>query len=116
MELRLREGQYVPGAPGGFERVFGKEELLQRVCMKLKARRGEFYPLPEYGSRLYTLASVKPSLRETAARQFILEALADETGLVLDSVEVEEGEDQGLNVRACFTYQEDMRLTVDTSI
>lgn len=116
MELRLIDGRYVPGSPGGFERVSGEEELLQRVCMKLKARRGEFYPLPEYGSRLYTLVSVKPSLRETAARQFILEALADETGLALESVEVEEGEGEELNVRASFTYQQDTRLSIDTRI
>lgn len=78
MELKLSGGSYVPRADGGLETVSGSEEAAQRVLMKLAARRGGFYPLPEYGSRLYTLCRLKPSEREAAAGQLIAEALADE--------------------------------------
>lgn len=115
MELRLENGRYVSRGIAGLERVQGEDELLQRVCMKLKARRGGFYPMPEYGSRLYSLTSVKPSMRETAARQYILEALADETELALETVTVSE-EDGELCVSAAFTYQGDVKLAVDTWI
>ena len=69
--------------------------------------------MPEYGSRLYSLTGVKPSMRETAARQYILEALSDEAGLALETVTVSE-EDGALCVSATFTYQEDVKLAVDT--
>lgn len=115
MELRLENGKYVPRGATGLERVQGEDELLQRICMKLKARRGGFYPMPEYGSRLYSLTSVKPSMRETAARQYILEALSDEQGLALDTVTVS-AENEELCVSAEFTYQGDVKLTVDTWI
>ena len=46
--------------------------------------------MPTFGSRLWTLGRVGRAERETAARQFVLEALEDETGLVLDSLSLEE--------------------------
>ena len=81
MELKLEQGRYVPGA-GGLLRVTGANEIAQRVMMKLTARRGGFAPLPEYGSALYTLLhTARPSEYETAAMQYIAQALADEAGL-----------------------------------
>lgn len=115
MELKLENGKYVSQGIAGLEQVGGEDELLQRVCMKLKARRGGFYPMPEYGSRLYSLTAVKPSMRETAARQYILEALSDETELALETVTVSE-ENEELCVRAEFTYQGTVKLAVDTWI
>lgn len=116
MELKLRDGRYVPSKYLGFERVSGEEEILQRIYMKLKARRGGFYPLPEYGSRLYTLSSVKPSLRETAAQQFIQEALRDESDLALDSLTLTCGSGDDIYLAAVFTYDGDLKLSVDTRI
>ena len=63
--------------------------------MKLTARRGGFAVLPEYGSRLLTLLRVKPSERNSAARQIVAEALADEPGLSLDSLELSEPDESG---------------------
>ena len=40
MELKLRNGDYVPDGVGGLKRVEGREALLQRVLFKLTARRG----------------------------------------------------------------------------
>lgn len=116
MELKLEDGKYVPSKFLGLEQVRGTDELLQRIIMKLKARRGSFYPLPEYGSRLHTLSSVKPALRETAARQFVQEALSDEPGLNLDSLEVAYLDGDGINIAAVFSYDGDTRLFVDTRI
>ena len=72
MEIKLTDGKYTLGdylAPNELEEL---DEILQRVIMKLKVRRGSFLPLPDYGSRLHLLSKAKPSSRETAARQYVL--------------------------------------------
>jgi hypothetical protein len=93
MEIAIRDGRYTASGTGGLDTVTGLAELAQRVTMKLAARRGGFAPLPSFGSRLYTLAgAVKPSERETAARQFVAEALADEQGLSISALTVTESE------------------------
>lgn len=116
MELRLENGSYVPSKLLGLDRVEGAEEVLQRVIMKLKAQKGAFFPLPDYGSRLYTLFSIKPNMRETAAKQFVQEALADEAELEMDSLEISYGDDGELRIAASFTYGGDVQLFVDTEI
>ena len=60
--------------------------MVQRVLMKLTARRGAFAPLPNAGSELYTLPRLKQSQRETAARQMVHEALAGETEVTVTDV------------------------------
>ena len=86
MELKFDAGAYVKNKSGGFTTVSGEEETVQRVLMKLTARRGAFAPLPEFGSELYTLPRLKPSQRETAARQMVHEALADESDVTVTEV------------------------------
>ncbi|BDF69671.1 hypothetical protein CE91St41_06520 [Oscillospiraceae bacterium] len=83
MELMLRDGDYVPDGRGGFQRVEGAQEVLQRVLWKLSVRRGSFPLLPGLGSRLYLLPREKPSVRAAMARQYAAEALADEPDLTV---------------------------------
>lgn len=90
MELKLRDGDYVPDGQGGVERVEGAQELLERVLWKLSVRRGSFPLLPELGSRLYLLPRAKPGERAALAAQYAAEALADEAGLVLNTVTLTE--------------------------
>ena len=78
MELKLRDGRYTLSAAGVPETVRGTEEILQRALMRLTARRGAFWPEPEYGSRLHTLLQLKPSQRAAAAKLFVTEALSGE--------------------------------------
>ena len=59
MELKLRDGDYVPDGAGGFVRCAGAEGVLQRALFLLTCRRGAFALLPDVGSRLYTLAGEK---------------------------------------------------------
>ena len=54
--------------------------------MKLTARRGQFPFLEDFGSRLWMLGQLRPAERQAAAEQYVAEALADETGLKVDSV------------------------------
>ena len=63
METKLVNGDYVPDGLGGVERLSGADALLGRVLYRLTARRGQFPPLPELGSRLYLLG------RETGANR-----------------------------------------------
>ena len=84
MELMLRGGDYVPDGKGGFLRAEGSDELLQRVLWNLTVRRGSFPLLPDLGSRLYLLGRETGANRLTAARQYVAEALAQETVSVED--------------------------------
>ena len=86
MELKFDAGAYVKNKSGGFATVSGKDETVQRVLMKLTARRGAFSPLPEFGSELYTLPRLKRSQRETAARHMVHDALSDETDVTVTDV------------------------------
>ena len=86
MELKFDTGAYVKNKYGGFATVSGEDETVQRVLMKLTARRGAFAPLPEFGSELYTLPRLKRSQRETAARQMVHDALADEADVTVTEV------------------------------
>ena len=86
MELKLDAGAYVKNKYGGFATVSGEDETVQRVLMKLTARRGAFAPLPAFGSELYTLPRLKRSQRKTAARQMVHDALADETDVTVTDV------------------------------
>ncbi len=89
MELKLWNGEYVPDGAGGLIRVEGREALLQRVLFKLTARRGQFPFLEELGSRLWTLGKTPALRRQTAAEQYVAEALADEPELAVESVALE---------------------------
>jgi len=113
MELKLNDGRYsVCG--GDLATVSGAAELMQRITMKLTARRGKFWPLPDYGSRLYTLvSSVAPRDRDTAIREFVAEALYGES-VNLDSIESDVQGDT-LYLRLGFSYKGGS-FTVDTAI
>jgi len=78
MALILRDGDYVPDGRGGFQRAEGAREVLERVLWKLTVRRGSFPFLPELGSRLHLLGRAAAGEREALARQYVVEALADE--------------------------------------
>lgn len=97
MERKLSAGDYLPGARGDVQSLGGAQALLQRVLFRLTARRGQFPFLPEMGSRLYQLCrDGKPSARSALARQYAVQALADEKDLVVTDVQWSDlGENRG---------------------
>ncbi len=101
MELKLVDGDYTAGKYHDLESVTGSEELAQRLMLRLAARRGGLAVLPDYGSRLYTLSSMRPSEREGSARQFVAEALEGED-VVLEDLQLSETED-GLRLELSLT-------------
>ncbi len=107
MAMKLLDGDYVPDEWGGFETVTGEEEMLQRICFKLKARRGAFPLMPDLGSRLYLLTREKETNRKNAARQYIHEALADETELEIDTIDLYENDGE-LMIRLVLRYSGDV--------
>ena len=86
MGLSLREGDYVPDGTGGLRRTRGQEALLERVLFRLTARRGSFPFLPELGSRLWQLGQLPAVQRQSAAEQYVAEALAAEPELTVERV------------------------------
>ena len=66
MELKMKNGDYLPDGIGGEQRVDGTEALLARALFRLSVRRGSFPFLPELGSELYRLGHEKPSARAAA--------------------------------------------------
>lgn len=116
MELKLVDGDYVSNSTGaGFETVTDYDELLQRALYKLTARRGMFPLIPDLGSGLWTLCREKRSNRQSAARQYAAEALADEAGIGIVGVDVEEDRDR-LKVHVRLSYEGDIRtVTVEVT-
>ena len=90
MGLCLRNGDYGPDGRGGLRRAEGQEALLVRVLFRLTARRGTFPFLPELGSRLWQLGQLSAAQRQSAAEQYVAEALAAEPGLSVEQVRFEE--------------------------
>lgn len=90
MEMKIQNGDYTPDGSGGFVTVSGTEQMLQRVLLKLMARRGEFLFLEDFGSRLWQLGRVEPAARRAAAIQYAAEALEDEA-LTVEDVQLEDG-------------------------
>jgi len=86
MELRLENGKYLVGKHGELLSVSGREEKLQRILMRLTARRGAFPLLPDYGSRLHQLGRAKTGQRKQLAAQYIAEALQEEDGVTLSDL------------------------------
>ena len=105
MELKLQNGRYALSAAGVPETVRGAEELLQRALMRLTARRGAFWPDPNYGSRLCTLPRMKPSGRAAAAKLFVAEALSGETELRVADVALLPAGDDGAAVSVAVTLE-----------
>ena len=116
MGLCLRDGDYVPDGRGGLRRAEGREALLERALFRLTARRGTFPFLPELGSRLWQLGQVSADGRQSAAEQYVAEALAGEAGLSVEEVTVTERGGGRTDVTAELTWQgEPMSVTVAVS-
>ena len=56
---------------------------MEQVLFRLTARRGTFPFLPELGSRLWQLGQLPAARRQSAAEQYVAEALAAELGALL---------------------------------
>ena len=113
MELKLRDGDYVPDGIGGLCRVDGSGALLQRTLFKLTARRGMFPFLEKLGSRLWQLGEVPPGRRQSAAAQYVAEALAEEP-VTVEDVTVGPGRDGSAAVTARLRYEgESLPVTVE---
>lgn len=96
MEWKLVNGDYVPDGMGGLTALTGGEEVLARTLYRLTARRGGLPFRPELGSRLYQLSREKPSARQALAAQYVAEALEEEPGLTVRSVELTQTGEPGL--------------------
>lgn len=93
--LMLVNGDYVPQG-NGLRSAKGDEAVLQRMLMKLTARRGQFPFMEDFGSRLWTLDRLRPAERQAAAEQYVLEALRDEPGLTVEQVTLAENGGKGV--------------------
>lgn len=75
MGLLIENRDYVP-AGDSVASVNGGEGLVNEVLFRLSAKRGSYPLMPSLGSRLYLLRREKPSDRQSLARQYAAEALA----------------------------------------
>jgi phage baseplate assembly protein W len=112
MELKLKDGDYVPDGRGGFVRLSGREALAQRLAFRLTARRGSFPFLPELGSQLYRLGRCSAGQRAAEAERAVTEALESEPEVQVVSVTLTESGGQAL-VETELRYQgENLAVTV----
>lgn len=86
MELVLHHGDYVFNGINGLRRAAGKDALLQRVLFRLTARRGSLAFWENMGSRLWQLGRLPQEARAAAAKQYVVEALAEETDVSVKQV------------------------------
>ena len=111
--LMIVNGDYV-SRENSLRTVEGDEAVLQRMLMKLTARRGQFPFMEEFGSRLWMLDRLRPAERQAAAEQYVLEALRDEPGLTVEQVTLaESGGKASLTVRA---VKGEHRLTAEVAL
>ncbi len=120
--LMLVNGDYVPQG-NGLQSAKGDEAVLQRMLMKLTARRGQFPFMENFGSRLWTLDRLRPAERQAAAEQYVLEALRDEPGLMVEQVTLaENGGKASLTVNAgkasltVNAVKDERRLTAEVAL
>ena len=105
--LMLVNGDYVPQG-NGLQSAKGDEAVLQRMLMKLTARRGQFPFMENFGSRLWTLDRLRP------AERHVLEALRDEPALMVEQVTLaENGGKASLTVNA---VKDERRLTAEVAL
>ena len=108
-----------PVACGGDWRqpgISGREALLEQVLFRLTARRGTFPFLPELGSRLWQLGQLPAARRQSAAEQYVAEALAAEPGLTVEQVILTESGGGRAQVTVGLTWQgEALSVTVEVS-
>ena len=117
MELKLKHGDYVPDGVGGLRRVFGQEELLQRIVFKLTARRGMFPFGEDLGSRLWQLGRLSASQRQSAAAQYVAEALENEKAISVESVELSSPEGGVARLKAALKYEgEPLAVALDIRV
>ena len=103
MELRLDNGKYVCDDRGSPISDAGTQEILTRALFKLASKQGEFPFIPNLGSRLYTLHKEKKSNLNSAAMQFVMEALEDEKEIQVVSVDTQVDRDE-IRVTANIMY------------
>lgn len=115
MELKIQDGDYVPDGIGGLETVDGTAALVQRVLYRLQVRRGSFPFLTDMGSCLWKLGALSPAERSAAAKQYVAEALADEKGLSVKGVTLEDGEDGTAVLTAELAYSGE-NLSVELTV
>ncbi|WP_298033656.1 hypothetical protein [uncultured Dysosmobacter sp.] len=116
MELELRNGDYVPDGVGGLQSAGGREALLRRVLFRLTARRGSFPFWETLGSRLWQLGQVVPAERQAAAKQYVAEALAEETGLTVEQVELAESAGSAVLTASLIYEEKPMAVTLELSM
>jgi len=113
MELELQNGDYVSDGTGGVSRKNGKEALLQRILFRLIAKREKFPFCENLGSHLWQLGTLPPADRRAAAKQFVVEALAEEN-VEVESVELYAAEDTTATVHVVLTWRgETLTVTLD---
>ena len=117
MELKLENGDYVPDGIGGLRRVQGREELLQRILFKLTARRGMFPFREELGSRLWQLGRLSTGQRQSAAAQYVAEALQEERDVSVETVELSAPENGVARLQVALTYEgEPLAVNLDVRV
>ncbi len=104
MEVRIKDGDYIPDGLGGVVRCQGADALLERVLFRLTAHRGGFPILPQLGSRLYLLSREPAMQRLSAARQYVAEALSEEAVSITDVKLTPEGQGR-VRVETSLEYQ-----------
>lgn len=104
MDTLLVSGDHYTDARGLPVALAGREELIQRVLIRLQVKKGSFLPDPDLGSELYRLPRSDSERTKRLALSYVQEALAG-----LSAVEV-------LGVDCAVAGEDLLRVTVRVSV
>lgn len=85
---KIQNGSYIEAQDGEFISVDYIDGLLQNAFLRLKAKRGRFYPNKNFGSKIYELGTGSPLLALALARQ----AVSDLDGVYIKECISDNGE------------------------
>ena len=116
MGLSLRNGDYVPDGTGGLRRTEGRAARWEPVLCRLPAGGGPSPYLRYGGRRLGQRGQLPAARRQSAAEQYVAEALAAEPGLTVEQVILTESGGGRAQVTVGLTWQgEALSVTVEVS-
>lgn len=85
MDIKIEAGDWV-NTNGTLTHIQNTEELLQHIEMRMRTKRGVFYPDAQLGSYLYTLMDKKGESTNLLALQYARQALEPMRNVLVESV------------------------------
>ena len=113
MDTALLNGDFLCDSRGFPMKIYGTEELLQRVFFRLSIKKGSFIYDRNLGSELYKLNIYEENIKSKAT-SLIKEALIDMKNVIVKDVVTEIIDDTNLKLYIFLSLNDELREVVIT--